>query len=241
MLTIDLVKDIFKNVEIVQVREKQSYEYAEKFFGEAKIVMKPDALFTWYNLINDGFAINNGKYFIGPSGADNSSFYAYDFTKPYICIAGSSSIDVLAANENEAVEKYSDLVKAVKRKFQEMNVYLVEVCEGDNFLRRVSVCTGSRLIPIDTPIVAAAKILANSKVFISGRYHPAIMASLGGTPCVFMSSNSHKTRSLQELLGYEEAYEFSVLPNYNEIQEIVEIAERNIQSGEELRNKIESV
>ena len=83
---------------------------------------------------------------------------------------------------------YTNLVNKLKELNKE--IYLVEVCEGDHFLRDVAKLTNTKLIPMDTPIIAAGKILANARIFISGRYHPAILASLGGTPCVFMSSNS---------------------------------------------------
>ena len=96
------------------------------------------------------------------------------------------------------------------------------------------------MIPLDTPILAAAKILANARVLISGRYHPSILASLGGTPCVFMSSNSHKTKSIQELLEYENCVEFSVLPDKEEREKIIQLAEKKLALGEGLRTKIQS-
>lgn len=235
--TISVVQDVFQKAEVVSVREDYSYEYAKKYFSDINLVKYPDALFSWYDYINDGVEVLDGKYIIGPSGADDSSFVNFDFSKPYICISGSSSVGLASKSEEEIVEIYSKLVNEVKKKFK-MNVYLVEVCEGDAFLRDVSKKTGVPFIPIDTPILSAAKVLANTKVFISGRYHPSILASLGGTPCVFMSSNSHKTISVQELLEYEEKREFSVLPNDKEIKEILKLAESKLKQGEALRNKI---
>lgn len=82
------------------------------------------------------------------------------------------------------------------------------------------------------------KILANARAFVSGRYHPAILASLGGTPCVFMASNSHKTKSLQELLKYENVVEYPVLPSDEEIMSIVQDTSIVIQGGDETRDKI---
>ena len=74
---------------------------------------------------------------------------------------------------------------------------------------------------METPILAAAKILSNARVYVSGRYHPAIMASLGVTPCIFMGSNSHKTLSLQELMNYEIVKEYCAIPTNEDIIEIV--------------------
>ena len=107
------------------------------------------------------------------------------------------------------------------------------------FEKEVSKNTNTPLIPKDTPILAGAKILSKAKVYISGRYHPAIMASLGGTPCVFMSSNSHKTKSVQEILEYQDICEFSVIPSDKEIDEMVKLAEARA-NDKALRKKIKN-
>lgn len=237
--TLKIVNDVLCKCQVVQVREGYSLNYARKNFSTSRMVFLPDALFTWYDYVNDAHKIEHGKYIIGPSGATNSSFSnIFDFKESYICVAGSSSImSILAGNTKHAIEVYSSLVNALKEKIK-MNIFLVEVCEGDRFLREVSHITKTPLIPMDTPILSAAKILANAKVFVSGRYHPAILASLGGTPCVFMSSNSHKTRSIQELLKYDEIKEYSVLPTMEEINRIVNHTMKLLDGGECLRDRI---
>ena len=93
---------------------------------------------------------------------------------------------------------------------------------------------------MEFPILAVAKILANARVFISGRYHPSILASLGGTPCLLMGSNSHKTISLQYLLEYDNPIEFSVLPDKDECNKILDLAEEKLSNGNGLREKIKS-
>ena len=177
---------------------------------------------------------------MGMSGATDSSFYEFDFSKPYICISGSSSVGVAASSKEEIIYIYKQLVTEVKEAFPDLNVFLVDVCEGDDFLNDVSKETKTPIISIDTPILSAAKILANARVYISGRYHPSILASLGGTPCVFMSSNSHKTLSVQELLKYEIIKEFNVLPDKEERKKIIELARNRINEGETLRKKIQT-
>ena len=196
--TIELLKPIFSKAEVISVREQYSYKYAQQNFENINLKHYPDALFSWYKMINDDFRITNGKYVMGIQGATDEAFYEFDFSKPYICISGSSAVGNASKNKKEAIDKYSELVNKVKNEFKEYNIFLVEVCEGDAFLNDVSKITNTPIIAIDTPILAVGKILANSRVFISGRYHPAILSSLGGTPCIFMSSNSHKTRSVQE-------------------------------------------
>lgn len=236
MKTIEIAKELFAKCEVVQIREYESLDYAKKYFSNSHIELRPDALFTWYKYINDGFNINNGRYFMGPSGATDSTFNSYDFTKEYICVAGSSSLSLETKDKDKIVMTYCNLVNKLKTLKKE--IYVVEVCEGDYFLREVAEKTNTKLIPIDTPIIAAGKILANARAFVSGRYHPAILASLGGTPCVFMASNSHKTKSLQELLKYENVVEYPVLPSDEEIMSIVQDTSIVIQGGDESRDKI---
>ena len=238
--TIEVVQPIFAKAEVISVRESYSYKYAKENFRDINLKHYPDALFSWYDYINDDFKVKNGRYVMGMSGATDNSFIDFDFTKPYICISGSSSIGLAASSKEEPVNVYSSLVNDVKNAFPEYNVFLVNVCEGDNFLNDVAEKTNTPIVPMDTPILSAGKILANAQLYISGRYHPGILASLGGTPCVFMSSNSHKTRSVQELLEYDDPNEFNVLPDENERKKIIDLAKKKIEEGEELRNKIKN-
>lgn len=238
--TIDIVQPVFEKAEVVSVRENYSYNYAKKLFKNINLKQYPDALFSWYNYINDDFLIKDGKYVIGMSGASDNSFYEFDFYKPYICISGSSSVGLATSSKKEIIQAYVELVNDVKKTFPEMNIFLVDVCEGDHFLNDVADITNIPVVPIDTPILSAGKILANARLYISGRYHPSILASLGGTPCIFMSSNSHKTRSIQELLQYDEIKEFNVLPSEEERNEMMKLAKQRLDMGEKLRNKIKA-
>ena len=236
---IDVVRPVFDKCEAVCVREDYSYEYAKEQFPNCKLKKYPDALFTWYEYINDGFVVPDGKYVMGMSGAFNNSFKNFDFTKPYICISGSSAVGKASSDEETIISTYEKLVNKVKASFKQ-NVYLVEVCEGDHFLVEVGKRTNTGVVSIDTPILSAGKILANAEAYISGRYHPAILASMGGTPCVFMSSNSHKTKSLQELLQYDFVHEYYVLPSDEEIEEMTKRTKDLLMQGEDLRNRIKA-
>lgn len=240
MKTIGIVQPIFEKSEVVSVREHYSYKYAQENFKNINLKLYPDALFSWYDMVNDEFEVKNGKYIMGLKGAEDNSFTDFDFTNKYICISASSSVGLATKDENNAINIYSNLVNKTKEKFKDYNVFLVEVCEGDKFLNNVAKKTNTPIISIDTPILSAAKILSKSSLYISGRYHPSIMASLGGTPCVFMSSNSHKTKSVQELLQYENIKEFSVIPDDEEIEKILNLGEQYLNEGEKIREKIKN-
>lgn len=233
---LDVMNKVFAKCDVVTVREEVSYNYAHEYLPDVKPIIVPDALFTWYPLINDSHKVTNGKYYIPHKVECDELYENLIFSKPYICIAGSSS-GLISDNIENTIDVYAKLVNQVKKTYTGY-IYLVEVCEGDAFLKEVSKKTQVPVISIETPLVAAAKILANADVFISGRYHPAIMASLGGTPCVFMGSNSHKTYSLQMLLQYQHPYEYNVIPSDEEIELMIKKANEYIQEGQVLRDTI---
>lgn len=230
------VKDLFEKIDFVGVREKQSYEFAKKHFPQANLGLYPDALFTWWPYVNDTMWITNGRYFIGHDGASDESFSNFDFSKPYMCVSGSSSASITKDREKTVV-CYCKLVLALKKALK-INVYIVVPCDIDNFLIEVGELTHTPVITVDTPILAAGKILANASVYITGRYHPSILASLGGTPCVFMDSNSHKNVSLQEILNYENPHEHRSLPDDEEIEAIIREARIYLSAGESVRERI---
>ncbi|MCI9623639.1 MAG: polysaccharide pyruvyl transferase family protein [Lachnospiraceae bacterium] len=234
--TINNYRPLFETIDFVGVREYRSLAFAEKYFPKARITLYPDALFTWHKYINDSLKITNGKYYIGFSQATDASFWEYDFSAPYICISGSSLYRG-ARNENDVIEHYVKLIDTIKKEIS-CNIYIVEACDGDECLREVGKQSDVFVLPKDTPILAAGKILANARVYITGRYHPAILASLGGTPCIFLSCNSHKNQSLQELLAYENPHEYNVLSSDKEINAILNEAKMLISQGESYRDRI---
>lgn len=231
-----LANDILSKVDYVSVREEESLEYARNNLPDVDCHLIPDALFTWYPLINDGHIIENGKYYMGHSTECDNFYESLDFTKPYICVSGSSA-PAVTVEPSRTTEMFIRLVSRLRQETA-LNIFLVNACEGDAFLEDVGVATGCPVIALDTPIVAAAKILANARLYVTGRYHPGIMASLGGTPCVFMSSNSHKTHSLQALLGVSEVKEYPIRLTDDVIDDIVRDGVMKLDAGEALRDRI---
>lgn len=236
--TLELMNDLLAKCEIVVAREYMSMDYVHKYLPKANPVFYPDALFSWYDMINDGHEVKNLKYYIAHKAECDEFYYNFTFDKPYALIAASSA-GIISSDMEVPIQAYMNLVKKTKKRLG-VSVYLIQVCEGDEFLVEVGRRTNTYVVPMETPIVAAAKILANAKVFISGRYHPSIMASLGGTPCVFMSSNSHKTESIQNLLNYNKVYEFNVVPDEIECEKILDLVEKYTNEGDALRKSIKN-
>lgn len=233
------VYEVLKKCEVVTVREKYSYEYVKKYMPNLNPIIIPDALFTWYDYINDGFKIENGKYFIDHRLESDEAYINLDFSKPYICISGSS-VSGAYRNKKPIIDRFSYLVNQTKKYFSKYNIFIVETCEGDKFMLDVAKRTHTPVVGMGTPLLASAKILANASLYITGRYHPCIMSSLGGTPCVMMSSNSHKTISIQEILDYDDPHEYPFMFNKEECNEMIKRGERYISEGMKLRRKIKN-
>lgn len=235
--TVELSDTILKECDLIAVRDKFSLRYIEEYMPNCKAAMYPDALFSWKKYANNKEILENGRYCLPYGCETNEMFDKLDFTQAYICVSGSS---LSVKNQESAKQAYEELVSALKEKV-DVNVYLLEACSGDRFLREVGEKTNTPCITSAVPILAAAKILQQARVYISGRYHPAILSSLGGTPCVFFGSNSHKTSSLQEVLEYESIEEYSANPKGDEISTIIKKVEYLLQNNSTKRFQINAV
>jgi hypothetical protein len=194
----------------------------------------PDALFTWFPALQRAgrYLPTNGDFIIAPPERAEL-FGKLDFDGPYVCIGGSS----WAANhQRDAVDHYRRLLEAVQS--LGLPVYLTENCGGDRFLQDVARATGCGIVPASTPIYMAGAVLANAALSVSGRFHPTILASLGGTPTVFLGAHSHKMSSLQRTLEYEVQTRFAGMPTADDIAGVVALGRRYLEEGPRLRERI---
>ncbi len=60
------------------------FEYAKKYLSDTNPIIIPDALFSWYSLINDSHKVTNGKYYLAHAAESDEYYECLDFTKPYI-------------------------------------------------------------------------------------------------------------------------------------------------------------
>jgi hypothetical protein len=221
----------------VVLRDRQSYDYVTNEMSGIVADLIPDSLFTWFPIIERyrSEIPTNGDLLI-PFPEPRESLGKLDFSKPYVCVGGSAGV---SGSHERAVEHFSLIVEKVKQLGYQ--VYLTENDGPDGFLRSVAAKTGAGFIPVTTSVFAAGAILANARLFISGRYHPTILASLGGTPCIFLGSSAHKMFSLQKLLEYDYVHEFPLFPSAAQSEEMVALAKRYLDQGESLRQKIRNV
>lgn len=234
-----ILRNEFKNIlgecTRITARDPMSYRYFKENIGD-NVEYVPDALFTWSSCFDN----HTDKLLKIPYGGIpwpeyEKRYEDFDFSKPYICLSGSS---LAAWTPREAIVQYQKLAQELKKRYK---VFVVPTCSGDYFLEEVANKTGCPFIPVRTNIHYGMSILANAQVFISGRWHPSILASLGGTPCVFLGSNSHKTLSIQEMLDYNVIREYSAIPSDQDIPQIVNDVDRlwgDVNLRKKIHNKV---
>jgi polysaccharide pyruvyl transferase WcaK-like protein len=226
--------EIMGKIDFVAARDRTSLAYFREMGITENVRYLPDALFTWPSFQRKRFFEYDlpVDYFV-PFPEYPETTRSLNLPSEYICLGGSSSA---AWFQNPATPAYKHL--ALQLREIDLPILLIESCTGDSFMRSIAVDTSLPLIPVQTNIQVASDILANARVFVSGRYHPSILASLGGTPCVFLSSNSHKTLSLQQTLQYDAPWEASSIPSEEDSDAIVRTVERRLSSGERERDRI---
>lgn len=235
--TLATARRLFGLCKAVVLRDPESLEYVRKEMPEVNSSLIPDSLFAWQPIYeNESSRPPANGDFLLPFPEKAEYWGKLDFSVPYICIGGGA---LAGTQADRSAQYYPRLVEAIKQ--LGYRVYLTENDTPDSFLRRVAMETNVGIVPVDTPILLCGAVLAHARLLISGRYHPSIFASLGGTPCIFLGSHAHKMASLSRVLEYEVHREFNAFPDDAEIAEIVSVARRYIDEGENLRERIKQV
>ena len=215
----------------IAVREEQSLVYVKSIVTRAQVTLVPDALFTWHSRYR--WYKENAKEW-----GESSFFYCSEdhirraIKAPYVTLSASSSAWRYGVS---GLNAYRSLVSAILG--NGINLVLVESCAGDGLLRTISEELRIPLLTIDAPLDRFAGILSGSSLYISGRYHPAIASYCADVPCIFMGSNSHKTLSVQGVVGISKPHEYSAAPNSEEIEAIVRKASAILSNGENNADK----
>jgi hypothetical protein len=170
-------------------RDRLSADFAKKHLGvDGRYI--PEALF-YFSVMYPDLAIPQYGDLIQPFGASSFDYGKYDFSKPYIIVAGSSMLKSI----DENAKRYTRLVNALKE--FDLKIFLFKSCAKNGYeckiFSQVSKNTGCIVIPQDVNIVQICAILGNARAMVGGRFHPAVLASIGGTPCIMTSANCHKS------------------------------------------------
>jgi polysaccharide pyruvyl transferase WcaK-like protein len=235
--TLAAAKRLLAQCRAVALRDPESLEYVQKEMPETNSSLIPDSLFAWFSLYaNDSSHPPLNGDFLLPHPEIDEYWGKLDFSEPYICIGGGA---LVGSQPDRSVQCYARLIDAIRQ--IGYRVYLTENDLPDSFLQRVAREKNVGIVPADAPILLCGAVLAHARLFISGRYHPSIFASLGGTPCIFLGSHAHKMGSLSRVLEYDVHREFNAFPNDSDIAEIVSTARNYLDQGETLRARIRRV
>jgi polysaccharide pyruvyl transferase WcaK-like protein len=237
MKTMTSYAEMLRKCRAVTLRDPESLKYVQTEMPETNCSLIPDSLFSWFPIYQTGESrLPASGDFTLPFPEKEELWGKLDFSEPYICIGGGASA---AGSPDVAEQSYSQLVASIKQ--LGYSVYLTENDLPDSFLYRVAKEQGVGVIPATTSILTCGAIVSNARLFISGRYHPSILASLGGTPCIFLGTHSHKSASLSRVLEYDVHRQFSALPQGSEIDEIVLLARDYLEQGESIRSRIRGI
>jgi polysaccharide pyruvyl transferase WcaK-like protein len=233
--TLAVADAVLAKADAFTLRDPLSLEFARAHLpnAAAKARVYPDAVFSWHEYTLDHRSSRYNPERLAPFYERTCHTMPDVLRQPYLLVGGSSRS---AYEPARAVESYAVLVEDLKE--LGLPIALLPGCTGDFFLKQVADRTGAFYLPIDAPILAQAAILGNARAYISGRWHPSIMASLGGTPCVFMGSNSQKILALQHMLGYPDPSEHSPWPGAEERKSMVSEVGALLQGGGRLRSRI---
>ena len=234
--TLHAARRLFGQCTAVSLRDPESLEYVQNEMPKTNAVFIPDSLFCWFPLYSDGTSHLplNGDFLL-PYPEKCEYWGRLDFSRPYVCIGGGA---LAASQPDRSVQCYGRLVDAIRQ--LGYRVYLTENDLPDSFLQRVAREKNVGIVPVDAPILLCGAVLAHARLFISGRYHPSIFASLGGTPCIFLGSHAHKMGSLSQVLGMKRPT-IQCLSRRFDIAEIVSTARKYLDQGETLRARIRQV
>jgi polysaccharide pyruvyl transferase WcaK-like protein len=235
--TLAAAKRLFPLCQAVALRDPESLEYVQKEISQANSCLIPDSMFSWFSLYENGGSepLSNGDFLL-PRSEKPEHLGKLDFSEPYICIGGGASA---GSQPERAAQTYARLIDEVSK--LGYRVCLTENDSPDSFLRKLAREKNLGIVPANAPIQMCGAVLANARLFISGRYHPSILASLGGTPCIFLATHAHKMGSLSRMLEYQINRQFNTFPDDSEIAQIVSLAKNYLDQGDALRAKIKQV
>ena len=198
----------------------------------------PDALFTWrtrYASLLDSDMLPKNPELLEPWPETDQVYRGTgSWSDPYICVSSD------ACPEDQQPEIwigfYNKLINELTGQTG-MQVVVVDP-EGNEFLRPLCERLGIPFVASTINLFAGTGLLAGARAYIGGRYHPAIMASLGGAPCTILNSGEQMSGSLQHLLGYDHPVVFPIDQSESNICAIVDDVIRKMDAGDVLRKRL---
>lgn len=219
----EIISHVYPLLDFVFLRERLSIDKLNEH-GITNALFVPDALFMYRP---------NEKW--EPSEIIKREI---DFTKPYICIGDSSGIK---NSYNKVKWDVRLVLSELIKKLQGLTAQIVFIDgynEGNEDVNEVvNKMNLGRICLHNSTYHDLYHILSKSEIFISGRWHASILSVLSGTPILLWGSDSHKTRSLYDLLDYQYPfYEVNTLPIH--LDDLFQSAKNIIKNKEVVSERI---
>ena len=223
----EIIREIFPSLDRIIPREPLSIPELHRIGVSGDFTWCPDILFSYRR--EKGHRVANTE--IGtevPIPRSN-----------YICLGDSSGLRSLSSVARWDVEAvFSELITRIRAETGRDVVLVDGFNQRHPAINRVARNMKiARVNLLNCPYESLIEILGNADLFISGRWHASIMASLSGTPFLLWGSDSHKTRALHVI--FDSPYRFfnvDSLPIH--LDDLLEDAKAIIAAGPSLREKI---
>ncbi|MBA4022769.1 MAG: hypothetical protein C0482_10445 [Gordonia sp.] len=188
---------VVRKCEGVFWRDPESKRISDEIYGGVVSTWLPDALFSWSRVQSETLPSVNGEaYTPWTEGLPLTVQRLLTADGNLVVISGSST---MRSGTVDRRRNLSRIVVAVRS--AGLCPVLVATSDEDSWLERAADEMSCPYVPARVPLIAGLTLLARAAVFVSGRYHPSILAHCVGTPSVIMASNSHKSMSVQQVFG----------------------------------------
>ena len=207
-----IVQRVFPLMDALAVREPRSKAHLEEIGTGKRTELVPDALFSLFDCLRSSIS---GDWQEQPApDAD------------YVCIGGSSILAHTAPWR--PISFYEDLVNALKRRVG--SVVLVAKDRDDWFLENVARRCGGVYFGPDHSLEDFFSLVARAQLFITGRYHHIIFASMAGCPFLPFNANTHKIEGVCELLNWHRTTPYDLTDPVREFESLVAECDRLLDS-----------
>lgn len=195
-LIIDQVGATIELCDSIVYRDPHSLALHRELFPGLDATWTPDALFSWAPYARTDLA-RQDAFSPETEGLPISVQRLLVERRPYVVVSGTSRYRINHARFRNTMVAFAERLAA-----HGVETVFAGTDEPDRKLAETLDGTGIARVDPKVPLSAASRLLWNATAVVSGRYHPSILASLGGTPFVLMTSNSHKTRSLYDVVPF---------------------------------------
>ncbi|MFC7024898.1 polysaccharide pyruvyl transferase family protein [Promicromonospora thailandica] len=194
-LVIDEVGETLSMCDSIRYRDPSSLELHRELYPQLQADWTPDALFAWAGATRTSL-IDRAAFSPETEGLSITVQRLLHSDQPYVVLSGTSIYDV-------DPDEFRATALALRSRLKKDGVETVFAASDGPDEKYIKALKGSGTLVVQpkVPLTAAARLLWNASAMVSGRYHPSILATLGGTPFVLMHSNSHKTRSLYDVVA----------------------------------------